>query len=115
MKDKRKKEFQYTSHASEEYAKRRGWSTNKIEDTILNAEKLSLSRGVDPPHKLAVVYHSPENPNQYVVRSTDGELLELSDRNDRHWGPGNWKSKYLYLGKHEKRKRKISGRHKNDK
>jgi len=110
---KRKKEFHYSGHASKAYIEKRGWTRSEIENTILDAKKLELSRETEEPHRLAVVYHHPKKPNQYVVRTIDGLLLQVSNLKNKHWKPDKWKENFIYLGKPEERKRRQSHKHKN--
>jgi hypothetical protein len=112
MSTKRKKEFEYSKHISKDYAQRRGWSQSDIENTILKSQKLSLSREVQEPHRLAIVYHHPTKPNQYIVRSIEGKLLQLSNLNRKDWREDSWRDNFLYLGKSDQRKRKRSHEHK---
>ena len=103
MPHKRKKEFSYTKHASQNYAERRGWTRSTIEDTILNAKKLELSRESDTPYQLAIVYHHPTIPNQYVVRTMRGDLLQVSDLNRMIGGRTTGeKSFYIQIKKRDK-------------
>jgi len=112
MPNKRKKEFYYSEHASKTYVEKRGWSKDTIEDTIQHATNLDLSREIEGEKRLAIVYHHPERPNQYIVRTIDGRIIQVSNLNDNNWKEDQWKEKCLYLVKADEIKRRQSHKHK---
>jgi len=99
---RRKNSFRYGMHTSRKYASKRGWDKKSIEDTIKNSRKVCLSREKNGRHRLAVVYYHPELENQYVVRTIDGNLLQVSDLNNPNWIPNDWRDKFVYLGQFNK-------------
>lgn len=107
----RSSDFRYTKHANEKYIEKRGWTGKMIRDTIASADasSLKLSRDTQSPYDLAIVYSLSNDPDNFVVRSVDGRLLQVNDRN-RDFKEPSFGSDYLYQGVVEKRKTKISGK-----
>ncbi|MBI2044531.1 hypothetical protein HYT23_00580 [Candidatus Pacearchaeota archaeon] len=112
----RNSDFRYTSYASEAYVGKRGWTKEMIRKTIAEADasSLRLSRDTQTPYGLAIVYSLGKDPHNYVVRSIDGRLLQVSDRRDPFLP--NFRNNYVYQGVQKWRKRKASGKagHKKD-
>jgi len=99
---KRETSFRYGEHTSKRYASSRGWNKESIEDTIRSSRKVCLSREKKGKHRLAIVYYHPELENQYVVRTIEGKLLQVSDLHTPDWRPNNWRDQFVYLGKFNK-------------
>lgn len=121
---KRKKErytdFEYSPHTTKKYAKKRGWTTEKIRSTIRNANEINLTRDTytitDPEtgkertyQNLAKVYYMKKKPNQYVVINKYGELVQVSDLKKKKWG-SEFRDNFVYQVKQLERER-ISKKH----
>jgi hypothetical protein len=107
----RNSDFGYTKHVSEDYIKKRGWTEEMVRQTIAGADasSLRLSRDNNSPYGLAIVYSLGDDQDNYVVRSVDGRLLQVSDRN-RNWNTPNFRDSYLYQGVKKDREIKTSGK-----
>ena len=106
----RNSDFVYTPHVSEAYIKKRGWTDKMIRDTIAEADasSLKLSRDTQTPYGLAIVYSLKDDSNNYVVRSVDGRILQVSNRHAPFLP--DFKNDYVYQGVQKWRKMKASGK-----